>query len=119
MAVTAGGRFLAGVLLLLGTLWTALPCRAENYSDLWWNPAESGWGLSLTDHETQLFGVWFTYRADGGPTWFVVPGGATSEVRQLFGGHLYRPSVPACSSAVLPGLVRTTKVGSVRLAFRP
>ena len=52
--------------------------HAANYSDIWWNPAESGWGITLADHETTLFGVWYTYRADGKPVWYTIPGGTFS-----------------------------------------
>ena len=84
------GRLLS-CLILLGA-----PCAlAQNYSDIWYNPAESGWGLTLADHETQLFGVWYTYRADGSPTWFTIPGGTFSQGRRLFSGDLYQTTGPA------------------------
>ena len=50
-------------------------CHAENYSDMWWSPSESGWGITIADHETQLFAVWYTYDTDGSPLWFTIPGG--------------------------------------------
>src|SRR5206468_9886700 len=31
-----------------------LAAQAANYSDLWWNPSESGWGLTIADHDTTL-----------------------------------------------------------------
>ena len=34
-------------------------------TDLWWNAAESGWGINLTQHASgQIFAVWYTYGAD-------------------------------------------------------
>ena len=48
-----------------GLVALALPVASQNHSDIWWNPAESGWGITIADHETQLFAVWYTYRADG------------------------------------------------------
>ncbi len=36
-------------------------------SDLWWNPNESGWGLSLSHHGDSLFAVWYTYGPDNRP----------------------------------------------------
>jgi hypothetical protein len=68
----------------------ALPAAAQgvvpaaNYSDIWWNPVESGWGVTLTQHapSTKLFAVWYTYdprAADSAspgnfkPLWIVMP----------------------------------------------
>ncbi|HEX5633216.1 MAG TPA: S8 family serine peptidase, partial [Gemmatimonadales bacterium] len=33
---------------------------ASNYSDLWWNPAESGWGVNLEHQGDVIFATWFT-----------------------------------------------------------
>jgi hypothetical protein len=44
---------------------------SPNYQDLWWNPAESGWGLNLAHQGDTLFATWFTYGDDGSATWFV------------------------------------------------
>ena len=104
--------------MLVGGL-ALLPARAENYTDLWWNPAESGWGLSLNDHETQLFGVWYTYGADGAATWFVLPGGTFSRDRRIFTGDLYQTSGPPYNVTFSPSMVRTQRAGSVRIDFAP
>ena len=37
--------------------------RATNYQDLWWNPAESGWGVNFTHQGDIIFATWFTYDA--------------------------------------------------------
>jgi len=42
-------------LLLVLVLSFALPVAARavpatDYTDMWWNPAESGWGLSFVQH---------------------------------------------------------------------
>jgi len=57
---------------------------------LWWNPANSGWGISITQHAGgQMFVVWFTYDAAGSPTWFVMPGG-TWTTSDTYDGRIYR-----------------------------
>ena len=56
---------------------------------MWWNAAESGWGLSLNQQGDTLFGVWYSYAADGSPTWYVMPGGAWTAV-DTYSGTLYR-----------------------------
>src|SRR3954471_14871617 len=89
-------RILAsGICLLFASLVT----HAQNYSDIWFNPAESGWGLTIADHESNLFAVWFTYRQDGKPTWYVIPGGTFTSDRRHFQGDIYATTGPAYSFA--------------------
>ena len=44
-----------------------------NYQDLWWNPAESGWGLNMVQQGTIIFATLFTYSASGRDLWIVAP----------------------------------------------
>ena len=93
---------------------------ASNYSDIWWNPSESGWGLTIADHETQLFAVWYAYRQDGSPTWFVIPGGTFSQGRRIFTGDIYQTTGPRYDAATFnPNAVTVTRVGSMSLDFAP
>ena len=41
-----------------------------NLTGIWFNPAESGWGLTISQQGNQLFPVMFTYSAAGKPVWF-------------------------------------------------
>ncbi|MBL8524319.1 MAG: hypothetical protein JNN20_11565 [Betaproteobacteria bacterium] len=52
----------------------ALPARATNYQDLWWNPNESGWGIQIVQQADTLFLTWFIYNNAGQPTWVVSDG---------------------------------------------
>jgi hypothetical protein len=90
---------------------------AADYSDLWWNAAESGWGLSLTQHSGALFGAWFVYDAAGKPTWYVIPGGRWN-TSTLFTGDVYAVTGPdPTASAFDPTRVVRTRVGSATLRF--
>jgi hypothetical protein len=104
------------ILLLAGLLlpWLA---HAQNYSDMWWNPSESGWGVTLADHETQLFAVWYTYDTDGTPLWFTVPGGKFNADRTFFSGDLYRTTGPSFTGVFDPAAVVRTKVGTASFEF--
>ena len=42
-----------------------------NYQDLWWNPAEPGWGLNIVQQGTIIFTTLFTYSAAGRDLWLV------------------------------------------------
>jgi hypothetical protein len=53
--------------------------RATNYSDIWWNPAESGWGINLFQQDSIMFATWFTYGAGNRDQWFVMSRGERQE----------------------------------------
>ena len=100
-----------------GMPWTA---AAQNHSDIWWNPAESGWGITIADHESQLFAVWYTYRPDGRPIWYVIPGGTFSEGKRRFQGDIYATTGPAnAAPAFDASLVTRRVVGSATFDFAP
>jgi len=39
------------------------------FSDLWWNPAESGWGVTVDHQQDVMFLTFFVYRADNSTYW--------------------------------------------------
>lgn len=91
---------------------------ATNYQDLWWNPAESGWGVNLTHQDNTLFATLFTYEAGGNGVWLVMSAG----VRQLDGsylGDLYKVSGSAFNATpfVPTSLADITQVGTMRVRF--
>jgi hypothetical protein len=67
---------------------------ATNYQDLWWNPAESGWGINLTHQGSTIFATWFTYEHDGSPLWLTVTA-APGVQPSTYVGNLFRTSGPA------------------------
>ena len=89
-----------------------------DYTDLWWNPAESGWGLNLIQHPSRIiFGVWYTYGLDGKRTWFVMSGGQWTSAN-TYTGDVQRVAGP--SYAVSPfdaSKVVRTSVGTATLTF--
>ncbi|HET6265484.1 MAG TPA: hypothetical protein VFD95_11530, partial [Usitatibacter sp.] len=90
---------------------------AYDYTDLWWNPNESGWGLNLTQHPSKvIFGVWYTYESDGTRTWYVMPNGSWSN-NTRYTGPLYVTSGPSFEKAFDASLVQTRQVGSLTLDF--
>ena len=46
---------------------------SPNYSDLWWNASESGWGVAITQQYGVIFATFYSYKPGGGATWFVAP----------------------------------------------
>jgi hypothetical protein len=67
---------------------------ATNFQDLWWNAAESGWGINLTQQGNTIFATWFTYAQDGTPLWLTVTAVPTGQASS-YAGTLYRASGPA------------------------
>jgi hypothetical protein len=93
-----------------------LAAKAENRSDLWWNPLQAGRGLIVIDHGTDMFLVWCTYGRGGKATWFVVPGGTVSADGRMFQGKYYY------TSSVGYGEVQAANVvvmGTATLDFAP
>ena len=91
--------------------------HATNYQDLWWNAAESGWGINLTHQGEIIFATWFTYGADGRGQWLV-----GSEVRRQptgeFRGRLYRTTGrPFNLVSGSAATTNVTDVGEVVLSF--
>ena len=88
-----------------------------DFTDLWWNPDESGWGLSIVQHATgAIFAVWFTYRDDREPVWYVLPAGSWTS-GNVYSGTLYSVAGPAFSGNFDPARVNQTPVGTATLAF--
>lgn len=65
-------RLIAAICLSLGLSTSA---TAQNlgtiFSDLWWIPSESGWGVTVDHQQRVMFLTWFIFRADGSPYWVV------------------------------------------------
>jgi lysyl endopeptidase len=91
---------------------TPLP---PNYTDLWWNAAESGWGLNLNHQGNIIFGTLFTYDAGGAPMWLVMDHG-NLQSDGSFSGLLYRTTGPAFNTVPWTA-VTSTQVGTMRVAF--
>lgn len=87
-----------------------------NYSDIWWMPSESGWGVTITQQFKTIFANWRTYDANGRAIRFLLPGGAWINAT-TYGGTLYRTASSPTGAALSQGTVTTTAVGSAMLSF--
>ncbi len=63
--------------------------QAKNFSDIWWNESEPGWGLHILQSDSILFLTWYTYRNDGSAMW--VTGQLDRDSSGSFSGDLNRP----------------------------
>ncbi len=89
--------------------------QAINYQDLWWNPAETGWGLNVAHQGSILFVTLFTYGADGKARWFVMSAGRRT-APGVYSGTLYQTGGPPFNAS--PWTPTTaTAVGNMVLNF--
>jgi hypothetical protein len=76
---------------LLASLAVSLPAAATtsgvDYTDMWWNSAENGWGVNVTQQGDVIFATMFVYAQDSSPHWFtgtLRPSGSTSYTGPLY-----------------------------------
>jgi hypothetical protein len=92
------------------------PAAVTNVTGLWWNPSESGWGVTLTQQGNVLFATMFTYDASRNPTWYVASsctvsgGGCSGSLYRVTGGAA--PTVPWTGSSA-----SVTPVGTINFTF--
>jgi hypothetical protein len=102
--------------LLCSTLASAIAITPD-YSDVWWNPSESGWGANIIQQDDTIFVTLFVYDSNGRPTWFVGPDtsyGGTVGGAQHFTGALYSVTGPYFGNLQFNAAgVNAVQVGSV------
>jgi len=91
----------------------------SSQTSLWWNPAESGWGLNLNHQGNILFGALFTYDASGAPLWLVMSNGAMQADGVTFTGELFRTTGPAFNASPFTpiGAANLSRVGTMTASF--
>ncbi len=86
-----------------------------DYTDLWWNKDESGWGVSLTQQFGIIFAAWYTYDAAGNPVWYVATNCPVSGAGCT--GTLYRVTGGTPLTAAWKPITPPVAVGDVTFAF--
>lgn len=95
---------------------TASRATAVNYQDMWWNPAESGWGINLTHQGDRIFATWFSYGDDGTPRWLFMIADRTAA--GVYGGEIYMTAgVPWDKIDGTEALKGEAKIGTGTLTF--
>lgn len=92
---------------------TVSRASATNFSDIWWNPLESGWGINLYHQDNIMFATWFTYDSAGRDSWYVVSraerqadGSFTGAIQQITRGTPYNQinGTPAVAAGAAPNV---------------
>ena len=100
---------------------------AANYSDIWWNHTESGWGVTFTQHSgtNQVFAVWYTYDprepdpavpGNFKPLWLVMSGGTWTSPTSLTGDVYVTRGTPFAATWN-PSALGVTHVGTFSFSF--
>ena len=95
------------------------PGPTQDYSAMWWNAAESGWGMSVLQSAAskKLFTVIYSYASDRRATWFVLPDGQWTS-NTVFTGTLYQTTGPTFNSSPFdPTQINVSNVGTATLTF--
>ncbi len=90
----------------------------KGLGDMWWGgAAQNGWGIALLQQYKTLFGVWFTYDANGKATWFVMPSGIWATL-DSYSGHIYRTTGSAwLGHAYDANALEAVDAGTFRVRF--
>ena len=79
--------------LAIAAAWpAAATTHSTDYTDLWYLPAESGWGVNVIQQSDIIFATFFVYRQDGSTQWYSVSEGrsvASSPGQNTFTGNLF------------------------------
>jgi hypothetical protein len=104
-------RVLLAVLLL-----DATAAFASDKTDLYYIPAESGWGMTVANQADTIFVTMYVYDSARQPTWFVGTGllqSTDSQGVNTYGGDWYSVTGPYYGAATFdPSTVNATKVGT-------
>jgi hypothetical protein len=88
---------------------------STDQSDLWWNPAESGWGIQLTQRGSVIYATMFVYNRTGMPTWYVATlQPEATPLTLIWSGSLYAATGPWFATAPFdPTQVQPSVVGGM------
>lgn len=101
----------------------ASAAHAGSYTDIWFDPQQPGWGVSIVHQDENAFATLFLYGPDGRPTWYVASDAhaiAFSGIdgSPLFHGTLYKTEGSWFGAPFDAARSRTTPVGELYLEAR-
>ena len=109
-------RILAGALLGLLANFAFANTLTTDYTDLWWNPNESGWGANIAHQTDTMVVTLFVYGAHGDPTWMIAPD-TERQPDGSFKGTLYTTTGTFYRNPYHASALTSTAIGT--LTFTP
>src|SRR5208282_174143 len=105
----------AACILLAAISFLVAPAYATSFStdqsDLWYVPAESGWGMQLVQRGSVIFATLFVYGPTGAPTWYTATLDYTADY--VWTGTLYATSGTYFEEPWNPALLTVIPVGTM------
>src|SRR5690349_7450634 len=121
--MTLGSRFMRylAALAACAALGANATTTTTDFSYLWWNSQESGWGMNVIQQDDIQFITLFVYGSNGQPTWYVAPEttfrGVDSNGVLAFSGPMYATTGPYFGSGTFnPSNVTARQVGTIAFA---
>lgn len=90
--------------------------HAFTWTALWWNPAESGWGVTITEQGNVIVLTFLVYGDDRLPHWYEAaasPGAPPETGYPAWTGDMYESTGPFYGGPFNPAAVTSRKVGTV------
>jgi len=119
LRLTGAARNLAAAAALAVSCAASATSFSTNYSDLWWNATESGWGANVTQQADTLFVTIFVYGQNAAPAWYSATlqfVGEGINGAKSFTGDLYETHGPWFGGAFNPSQVTYRSVGTMTFA---
>jgi len=89
---------------------------STDWSDIWWNSSESGWGMQLVQEEATVFATVFFYGPDNKPTWIIAT--LTVGNNGVLSGPTFVTTGPFYGAASFdPNSVTIRQVGTMTITF--
>jgi hypothetical protein len=93
---------------------TPTPSVGDMY---WGGPSQDGWGISVMQQHRLLFGMWYTYDANGAPTWYAMPQGSWMDAATWVGPIYRTTGSPWLGAAYDPSKLEVFEVGGFQMRF--
>ncbi len=109
----AGRLFLLALVSFLMIGGARATSAHTDLSDIWWNPAESGWGMQMVNTGIFVFATIYIYGPDGKPMWLTGQLTLSGAGGVTYSGPLYATTGPYFGGPFNPGAVGATQVGTM------
>ena len=88
-----------------------------DYTGLWYDPAQSGWGIKIGQHPShKIFSLFYLYEPPNKPLWISLPDGTWTSAT-TYTGFIYRVAGPPPTRPYDASKVLVTLVGSATFTF--
>lgn len=112
-------RMLFAALVALAAMPALSTPQLHDGTDIWFPPAEPGWGINFFHQGNTLFVALFVYGPDGQPKWYVASDleGNGGDRSTSYTGALYEATGPYFGGAFDPSAVAPRQVGTMTVSL--